>query len=341
MWKIKYMVWMVFLLFLTGCSKKVAPLPSNELYDTITKNEQDILYVEQEEKEAAVRLQEVNYGDLSIETTQKVNFYYPNREQILFEEEELSGTLIEFFVKVNDTVEKGDIIASVSYNVDEIHVETLKRLLKRKEEAFKGEEGLREEIKELKEKINSYEKKREMGYIYAPASGVVDEISEILPGSMIYPNTRIGGMYLTDEVYLSIQNDRGAFRYNMEVDLVVSDKSYTDGAKLEIIKAQVISGSDLVTGGLKRDIALLRLLEGDMADLEDKVIKAVGKTKHMKDVLLIDKSAVAFDKRIPYVMEYKEGKLYKRNFISGGTDNDNYMVFDGLEKGMEVIENRK
>lgn len=193
-----------------------------------------------------------------------------------------------------------------------------------------------DELDLMREETLNYESKTKIGYILAPTDGKVSEITSIKTGDILYPNQVIGSIDNLDNVYLSILNEGGEFRYNMEVDLVVTDRGDSKDSKVENYKGVIISGSDLVSGPLKQNIALIQLLDGDINNLQNKTIKAIGKTKYMSDVLLVDKSAVEFDKKIPYVMEYKGDKIYKKNFVMGGLDSSNYLIYKGLEEGMEV-----
>lgn len=199
-----------------------------------------------------------------------------------------------------------------------------------------------DELNLIREETLNYESKTKIGYILAPSDGKVSEIASIKMGDILYPNQVIGSIDNLDNVYFSILNESGEFRYNMEVDLVVTNEDDTKDSKVEYYKGVIISGSNLVSGPLKQNIAFIQLLDGDINDLQKKTIKAIGKTKYMSDVLLVDKTAVEFDKKIPYVMEYKGGKIYKKNFVMGGLDSFHYLIYKGLEEGMEVkVVNKK
>ena len=367
-------------LLLTSCNEKESKIQGNtQLLNSLEESEQALLYKSDVEDKIAPSLGHVTRGDLAVETSVKVSFYYPNQEQIVYEEPKLTSEVVELFVSNNDLVEKGDRIASIQYHIDEIELLQLKLTLSRKEEFFKEKKKEREEeiqkvklnmdsekdneikkglksnydslknsydmflseeldkINSLKDELKSYDEKKDLSYMYAPITGIINQIMPLRPGDILNPNQVIGTIYDTSLAYLSIDDEKGLARYNMEVDLVVTNKGNTKDSPVEYYKGVIITGSNLVGERLKQKIALIELLDGDIEDLKDKTIKATGKLKHMKDVLLVDKRTVEFDKKVPYVMEYKDGKAYKRNFISPGFDPYNYMIFKGLDEGMEVI----
>lgn len=384
MQKIKWIPLLAFffatLFFLTACNNKDTVVPANnELLDSLEESEGALIYKTEEENQNEPLLQKVTKGNLLVEATQKVSLYYPEQVAIIYEEPIISSEIVEVFRSKDDLVEKGDVIASIKYKIDEIELLRLKLELSRKEEAFHGsskekevelqqlkvkmeaEENseVKKEIKSnyeslktsydafrkeelmnlelLREEVTSYEAKNEIGYIYAPITGIISEVAQLKPGDLLYPNQEIGRINDTETTFLSIEDEKGIFRYNMEVELVVTNKGNTKDSPIEYYKGVIISGSNLVQNSLKQPIALIELIDGNIDDLRDKTIKATGKIKYMEEVLLVDKRTVNFDRKSPYVMEYMDGKVYKRNFINAGFDPYNYMIFKGLEEGMEVI----
>jgi hypothetical protein len=220
---------------------------------------------------------------------------------------------------------------------DQIAIESI-HLSYLEEEYSNYIESMEEVIADIDKSIKEYEEKMGVCYIYTPVSGVITETSELKRGSKIYNGhfcAKITSM--EEEPYLVVENEHGAFRYNMKVDLTVTDK---DRKGTETLKGRVVSELELTYGPawyLAKNYAVIELLEGDMKELYDKTVRATCYPRYMKDVLLVSKDAVSLDASEPYVMVQTDEGIYKKKFVSGGANDDYYFVFDGLEEGITVL----
>ena len=220
---------------------------------------------------------------------------------------------------------------------DQIAIESI-HLSYLEEEYSNYIESMEEVIADIDKSIKEYEEKMGVCYIYTPVSGVITETSELKRGSKIYNGhfcAKITSM--EEEPYLVVENEHGAFRYNMKVDLTVTDK---DRKGTETLKGRVVSELELTYGPawyLAKNYAVIKLLEGDMKELYDKTVRATCYPRYMKDVLLVSKDAVSLDASEPYVMVQTDEGIYKKKFVSGGANDDYYFVFDGLEEGITVL----
>lgn len=347
-----------------------------EIIDGETKVLLDDEVVEQVKKK--VELTKVVRGDMSVEVTNKASFFYPIKQDIIFDETNIHGTIEEVYVNSGTILEKGDKIARISYNIESIKVEEMKLKKKRGEENYNSKkieletslksikreldnaqtkeekdkwtmeyeakkieidnqlELLLEEYQRIKEETEEYISLLQDGYILAPVNGKIIELDKLAVGDVISPKHRIGIMEDYSQVYLAIDNEKGDFRYNMSVDIKVTNKGNTKDSPINYYKGIIISGGELLSWQTKPQKTYVKVLDVELSELEDKTIFVIGYTKSMKNVLLVDRTSVAFDKRTSYVLEEREDGVYKRNILIGGSDNFNYIVFDGLEEGVEV-----
>lgn len=188
----------------------------------------------------------------------------------------------------------------------------------------------------VKESTKNYEEKLNLGYITAPISGKITELEKTKVGQIIKANHQFGAIEDQEEVYLAIDNEQGMFRYNMEVDVRVTNKGNTKDSEVVNYKGSIITGSELLSWQLHSPKTYIQLHDGDLDDLVDKTIIVNGYSKELRDVLLVDKEGVGFDKKVPFIVQSKDGVAYKRNFIIGSSDSTNYVAIDGLEDKMEL-----
>lgn len=80
------------------------------------------------------------------------------------------------------------------------------------------------------------------------------------------------------------------------------------------------------------------------ADLPRGPIKVYFQSRSLKDVLLVDKNAVGFEKmgeganieEVPYVYVYENKMACKRYIEVFGNNNKDYLVLSGLNEGQQV-----
>ena len=223
------------------------------------------------------------------------------------------------------------------YDPDQIAIESI-QLSYLEEDYSNYIETMEEILADLDESIREYDEKMGVCYIYSPISGVITETSELKHGSNITNGQLLARITsMEEEPYLVVDNEHGTFRYNMEVDITVTDKG-SNGT--ETLKGKVISGielTDMSAWYLGKNYAVIELLEGDIKDLYNKTVRATCYPRYMKDVLLVSKDAVSLDASNTYVMVYTDEGIYKKKFVSGGENNDYYFVFNGLDEGITVL----
>ena len=203
-------------------------------------------------------------------------------------------------------------------------------------------------IDDLREKVSEFESMMGTINITSPIDGYVTYMNLVYPGDELNFLDEILTLVNYDEVYLLVDNSSNNFRYNMEVDLIAKEKTNTIQFNKETkkpptnekkYKGRVVSGDNLVTNDLKSNQVIIELIDADIKDIVNMDVKATCYPFSVKNSLLVSNNAVMFEGREGKlnVRVHENGNIYKKYFIGLGRDNDNWLIFDGLDEGMEVL----
>ncbi|NLK75284.1 MAG: hypothetical protein GX288_08365 [Clostridiales bacterium] len=203
-------------------------------------------------------------------------------------------------------------------------------------------------IDDLREKVSEFESMMGTINITSPIDGYVTYMNLVYPGDELNFLDEILTLVNYDEVYLLVDNSSNNFRYNMEVDLIAKEKTNTIQFNKETkkpptnekkYKGRVVSGDNLVTNDLKSNQVIIELIDADIKDIVNMDVKATCYPFSVKNSLLVSNNAVMFEGREGKlnVRVHENGNTYKKYFIGLGRDNDNWLIFDGLDEGMEVL----
>lgn len=275
-------------------------------------------------------------------------------------------------------VEKGDVIATVYTQVDDIAVEEARVKLQRLQERFaEAEQQMNEEIAELTEERKlcwdkckydvlglqlqqksldwentkyNYEKQIEdakENYEKMTEVGATYEVKAPVSGTVIYSTKHAAGKELKTGDYIChimsgsqvyTSTDSQSDQFRYGMEVIFDNKN-------GLTPATVTNGDTwILYGNLDPKETIFRLeFDKDVSELDEVglnnlVLKA--KMKEIENVIVIPKAAVEQEEGQYYVTVLKEdGSLLKTEFIPGGTNVESYWVLDGLSEGMKIVYN--
>lgn len=185
--------------------------------------------------------------------------------------------------------------------------------------------ALDENLDEIKEQYDQYQKVLETKAIVAPKFGMITRLNYYSSGAIIPDGISIGTILISDEAMFSVADMGSVLRYGMPVKLI-------DGMGGESQARVVSCGEKYLSGNFKVENAYLK------PDYESAwAFNASYENLHIDNVLLVDNAAVYTDKDGTYVVELKDGKLSKCYFTVGKTTKDLCYALDGLTEGMTVV----
>lgn len=186
---------------------------------------------------------------------------------------------------------------------------------------------LQEQIEELKELAGQTQ-------ILAKQDGYVLDVALLQKGQKLENGTVLIQMVPADKIYLEFTDRLQHYGYGNQVTLLAGDarqaKSY-DAAIVSAVSRVLSSQWDRNVTRLDGDYDISELLGHGPFNV-------TGETSVMENVLLIPAEAVTAEKQKYYVTVLNEdGSMTKTQFIPGGSNDEYYWVFDGLEEGTRIV----
>lgn len=303
---------------------------------------------------------------------------YINVPTVRLSLENVTAQFGEYVAEHMQYVDVGDVIATVYTDVDAIGIEEAEIALRRLEERCQAAEVQMEEDLEdiLEEKALSYnyyeqqvydiryqqrqqdweleqyryekeirearerlEKLTETGSVYeikATTAGYVNYTSRYSAGKELENGDYICHILNSSVVYATTESQADQFGYGCEV-IFDNKNGNTPG--------RVVNGGSLALyGNLDEEKAIFMLeFEQDLSELNRMTLNNLvlkGNLKTMENVILVPKQAVeAKDGEYFVTVLREDGTLLRTEFIPGGSNPEEYWVYDGLSEGMQIVYN--
>lgn len=191
-----------------------------------------------------------------------------------------------------------------------------------------------QQIADLQEQITDMKKLAGQTQILADQDGYVLDIALLQKGQRLDNGTVLVQLAPADKIYLEFTDHLEHYGYGNQVTLLVGDNRQAQSYDAVIVSAvgkALSSQWDLEFTRLDGDYEISGLLgHGPFS--------VTGETSVMENVLLIPAEAVTADKQKYYVTVLGEdGSMTKTQFIPGGSNEEYYWVFDGLEEGTRIV----
>lgn len=264
---------------------------------------------------------------------------------------------VEYLADLYEHVEKGDVIARIRVQPDELALQRnlvrLERLRERladlKRENAEANEKLiaarEKEIDKVQQLVNEIRADFATTEIRASQSGTIVAMWHYQPEDIVYAKGLFVDIAEESTCYVALENSNQLLQYGNEVTISYSNGDNSTGTARGVV-ANLSEGG--VSSSLKSDYSLVLLPEeviGDMAsavpDWNGYMVRAHYKVnaviREMDNVLVVPRDAVWDVSGQTYVLvEQEDGTIVAQSFIAGGYDASNYWVVDGLTEGMKI-----
>ena len=285
-------------------------------------------------------------------------FYYPRTFQVTNPISHGTTYFVEYQVEMYQRVKRGDVIATVRVQGDEVALkrsetklmrlqERLAELIEEDEEKNKDTiEQRRKEIADVEEEIALMKKDHATVSILADHDGLVVQREVYKKEDIIQKGSMIVVIAEEENCYVRVENQGQQLHYGNEVTVFYKDQ---EGNQCEVAGIVVNLSEKGVGNGLRSDYSYILVppeAVSDMAAVSSYEMNGwtlrisftvEAETNEMKDVVLVPRSAVQLYQGLTYVVCVSEsGELVAQSFIAGGHDAKYYWVVDGLTEGMVV-----
>lgn len=292
---------------------------------------------------------------------------YPDYSLQSFDIEYGNAKLEEVYVQMFSMVKKGDLIARISIEEDEIMMTRLnmqlQELIDRREDLvieLNDPEAKRqheqnmviyekildkdEEISELQQEINEIRASYNNTKVYAESDGLIFYITDKKPGSDISDGESVMLTAALDKCFLSLNNESNLLQYGNVINVEYTDeagnKYTTEGKVVSLSGMTLSSGLTSTHSYIQLDKEVIKYFAPTVTNMHSAMrasYDASGMPKNISNVVLVPKEAVKTENGQNYVNVVDEnGNITSLGFISGGNDAFNYWVIEGLEEGMTV-----
>lgn len=304
---------------------------------------------------------QVKKGSFSSTFEGKGYMYYPASRMVQNPIEHGTVYFTEMLVSKYQHVEKGDVIAKVHVQMDEMEYKRLQTSLQRQkerladyieqngadtsEEAAKTIAAKQEAIEKLEEQIAQIEADAKTGEIVSDQTGIVIWAAEHEEEDILYQTENLIQVADEETCYVIVENTNQLLNYGNKVSIRYEDKEgkekSAEGMVASISAAGVSKAIDteysmiLLPSDVIADMAVATEGYGGWWNRNRYTITAV--IRQMDNVLVVPKSAVREIAGNTYVyVKEEDGSVTARSFVAGGFDSKNYWIVEGLTEGMNV-----
>lgn len=285
-------------------------------------------------------------------------FYYPRTYQVVNPVSHGTTYFQEYQVEPYQRVKRGDVIATVRVQGDEVALarsekklvrlqERLAELIEEDEEKNKDAiEQRRSEIADVEEEIALMKQDYATVSIVADHDGIVIQRESHKKEDVIPKDSMVVVIAEEETCYVLVENSGQQLHYGNEVTVSYEDRE----GQMREVTGKVANLSEKGVGSmLQSDYSCILVppeAASDMAAVSSRNVNGwnmratflvEAEVNEMKDVVLVPRSAVQVRQGQTYVVcVSKNGDLVAQSFIAGGYDTDCYWVVEGLTEGMEV-----
>ncbi len=287
-----------------------------------------------------------------------------------------SMILTELLVSRYSYVEEGDVLARVDVETSDLDLEETELKLKRLEEEYaqavadynerhekattdisvynipgqidrieieqmeldfaQTKEGYESRIADYKEQIKDMKAAAATKEIVAPKSGFVLSVSRLQVGQELTNGSVICTIAPSDKIVLEFTDESFHYGYGTELVLGLGANSNPNRKEYSVTVGSAC-GKVLQEEWGKTTTQIVGNFTAQEI-MEKGTLMVGGKTNVMENVLLIPADAVTVENGKCFVtVLHDDGRMEKRQFISGGNNLNYYWVFDGLEQGTKII----
>lgn len=263
----------------------------------------------------------------------------------------------EVLVKQYERVEKGQTIATVKITPDDLEIRRLERTIQRANEDLESlkknnkDNNLDKAIKNKEDEIAEHNKNlakmnsdKNVRKIVAPFSGIITSVNNYENGDIVRYNGNVARIAKEEDCFVAVEDESGQITVGNEAVITYKDANNVEN---KVVGEVVTVTSSALSGDLSTGYSLIKVAPEDLEKMSAlnrgygfwmrSRFSVTVKTRVMDNVVLVPRTAVKLSDGINYVIALDDNGVAKYiNFVSGGSDNSNFWVVEGLTEGMTI-----
>lgn len=305
----------------------------------------------------------ITKGSLGNEFSQEGYIYYPTTEWVTNPVKYGTCYVDEILVSMYQRVEKGQVIARIHVEKNEIDLlrkqrtmlraqEKLEELRDAKRHLDEGDDSMDEAIEiqtqailDQYEVILDIENDAKTVEIIAPFSGIITGLQNYREGDLIFSNSNICEIAEENSSYVLVEDTNSRLTYGNIATITYND---INGEKRTAHGTVVTVGNNALSKNMQVQYSMISIPKEEIADMAGSAMSYDGWwnrsrftasviTREMNNVLVVPKSAVTEVNGCTYVCVLNaDGSVSAVTFVAGGSDTNNYWIVEGLTEGMIV-----
>lgn len=189
------------------------------------------------------------------------------------------------------------------------------------------------QIEKAKSELENYREMFSEKSLIAPCDGIVSSVAALKVNREIEKNTNIVTLYAQDSVYFKVSSPTKDMLQiaSLNLPVVITSGTWSSSGHIAATPTGIENVLDNQNLYIQIDHPQGIPLNGSPA-VECTALE-------LKNMLLLDRSAVRSDASLDYVLILENGASLKRNVLCGPANNDVICILDGLSEGQQVILN--
>lgn len=300
----------------------------------------------------------VEYGDFFGNFMGSGYLYYPDSEIVVTPVEYGTAYFEEYQVSLYQHVNKGDVLATIEVDGDDLTLLEKEKKLQRARERLSDMQKLdadtwkkqiaekQEEIAQLEEETEKIKKDASTTQIVADRTGIVMKLADVKRQDILDFEEEL--VQIADESNCYVQLENAGEQLNYGNTVVIS--YFNKQSKMCTSEGRVvtIASPGVQSERLKSENVLVKVSESAVEEMIANVQGTEDQRNHtkynvttqintMKHVLLVPREAVrVINGRTCVCVIQEDGSRVVTNFVAGGFDKDQYWAVEGLTEGMKV-----
>ena len=187
-------------------------------------------------------------------------------------------------------------------------------------------------IESQREAYEEEKLRRETNVLISPVDGVVSDLTYKQADDAVSPGETLAIISSEEVQLLRAKNERGEFRYNMPVKILMGNSK-----NQIVLTGRIVAADDAIPEAERTGYVFVELDPYDREEIKIRSPKLTAETIRLDDVLMVRRSAATLEAGKYFVTKLKDGMVQKRYVEIGINNTDKLWILAGVEEGETLV----